>query len=198
MSIGSVTEQDRQFVETWENIATYQNGVIKLDIRGDEKQEVISRPGEFYITTWERMLTQSKIADTKDDPFKNGAFRPVVVPDNVTIETNPNALSDAEIFDIYAASDFAWNEWMQLLDSPATLNRMVDLADEAPGATVKRLREVQVRLREVSPQRRLTSRDETLQKFMDQESQAAGAANGGAPAAAERRGQGGRSAAYRH
>lgn len=187
MARGSITEEERTFVETWENIASYQNGIIRLDHRGDEKPEMIqgeSRP--FYITTEERLLTQSRIVDKANDPFKNGSFRPVNVPDNVTIETNPNALSDDEIFGIFSAGDFAWSEWLATLDSPATLRRMIDLADEAEGATVKRLRALEARLVEVKPKTRLESSDETLNKFLNE------------PSGPRReRSQGGRSRAYR-
>jgi len=181
----TITQEEREFVETWENIAPYQNAIIRLDVRGDEKHEVIQGENrQFMITTEERILTQSKVVDKANDPFLNGSFRPVVVPDGVTIETNPNALSDDEIMEIFAASDFAWSEWMRTLDSPATLNRMIDLADEAPTMTVKRLREVQLRLREVKPPTRITTKDPELAKFLDQ----------GTP---RERSQGGRSAAYR-
>jgi len=196
MARSTITDHEREFVETWENIATYQNTVIKLNSRGDEYHEVILGENKsFTITTEERMITQERILDTKHDPFLNGSFRPVNVPDDITIETNPNALSDQEILDIFSSSEMAWGEWMKLLDSPATLTRMVDLADDAPGATVKRLREVEARLRQVNPKKRLTSKDEVLQDFIDQESKASEKSDkAGKP---ERRGQGGRSSAYR-
>lgn len=188
-SRSSITAEQREFVETWENIAAYQNAIVQLDIRGDEKFKVIQgEKREFYLTTEERLLTQSKVIDAKNDPFLNGAFRPIVVPEGITIETNPNALSDEEILEIFGAGDFAWSEWMQTITSPATLNRMVDLADDAETMTVKRLREVQMRLREVKPQARITSSDPHVQKFLDE---------GGARPQREDRNQGGRSSAYR-
>jgi hypothetical protein len=192
MARSSITQAEREFVETWENIAPYQNAIIRLDHRGDEKYEVITGRRTFMITTEERMITQERVVEAKNDPFKNGSFRPINTPEDITVETNPNALSDDEILDIFASSDLAWEEWMKVIDSPATLNRMVDMADEAPGVTVKRLRDVQLRLREVKPPTRLTHKDETLQKFLDQESQ-----RSDAKPAKERRGMGGRSAAYR-
>lgn len=191
ISRSTITAAEREFVETWENIATYQNAIIRIDVRGDEKPEVIQGTRQFMLTTEERMLTQSKILEASNDPFRNGSFRPVNVPSEVTIETNPNALSDEEILEIFQASDFAWSEWMSTIDSPATLNRMVDLADAAEGVTVKRLREVQMRLREVKPPTRLTTNDPELKKFLDQGDNTPQ----GNPR--ERRGQGGRSSAYR-
>ncbi|NUS01922.1 MAG: hypothetical protein HOV97_05085 [Nonomuraea sp.] len=194
MAIGrsTITAAEREFVETWENIAPFQNAIVRLDVRGDEKHEVIQgEKRQFMLTTEERMLTQSKIVEKENDPFRNGAFRPINVPEDVTIETNPNALSDEEIMEIFGASDFAWSEWMHTIDSPATLNRMIDLADEADNMTVKRLREIQLRLREVKPPTRITSNDPELQKFLDQ------GQNTPQGNPRERRGQGGRSSAYR-
>lgn len=201
MTQSSVTQTDKEFVETWENIASYQNGVIKLDPRGDEKQEIISGNRTFFITTYERLITQDRVEDPKNDPFINGSFRPVKVPEGVTFETNPNALSDDEIFQIFQSSDVAWSEYMLVIDSPATLNRMIDLADDdrAEGMTVRRLRQVQVKLREVSPPRRLTSSDPQLQKFLDQEAAKQSGPTGPnvSPDEKVERGRGGRSRDYR-
>jgi hypothetical protein len=86
---GSITESDRTFVESWENIAPSQNAIIRLNTRGDEKQEVISGRRNFMLTTEERLITQDRIVDDRLDPFKNGCFRPVVVPDSVSIDRAP-------------------------------------------------------------------------------------------------------------
>jgi hypothetical protein len=155
---GSITEADAAFVETWENIASITNYVIRLDVRGDEKFEGISGKRTFMITTRERLITQDKVEDVKNDPFQNGSFRPVVVPDSVNIETNPNALSDDEIKSIFISSDIAWGEWMKTLDAPATLRRMIDMADEAD-ISLKRFRELQKRHEELNPKRRITQKD---------------------------------------
>jgi hypothetical protein len=184
---GSITDQDTDFVETWENIATRQNVVIRLDTRGDEKPEVITGRREFYITTEERLITENKVLDDKNDPFKNGDFRPVVVPDSVTIETNPNALSDEEILQMFHVSEAAWTPVLETIDSVATLRRMLDLADEAGDVSLKRYRSVEARLVAVrgTARPRLTSEDDELNRFLNDESPAA------------RRRQSGRSADYR-
>ena len=76
MARSAITQEERDFVETWENIATYQNVIIRLDHRGEEKHEVITGGRVFMITTEERLITQDKVVDSKNDPFKNGSFRP--------------------------------------------------------------------------------------------------------------------------
>jgi hypothetical protein len=126
---GSVTEKEKSFVETWENVAEATNYIIREDRRGDEAPDGISGRRRFKLTTYERMLTEDKIIDVRLNPFKNGSFRPVVVPDDITIETNPNALSDEDIARLFVSSANAWDAYMEVIDAPATLKRMLDLAE---------------------------------------------------------------------
>jgi hypothetical protein len=156
---GTITQKDREFVETWENIAVSRNAIIRLDVRGDEKQEIISGPRTFMVTTEERLIHQNKVRDPKNDPFLNGAFRPVIVPDSVNIESNPNALSDNEIKSILVSSDVAWGEWMAILNSPETLGRMIDMANSTDGVTLKRFHQLQERYAEVKPKTRIVQKD---------------------------------------
>src|SRR5438445_7552481 len=113
---GSIADEDRAFVETGENIASYQNVIIRLDTRGDERQEVINAQRHFMLTAEERIITQDRIIDPLNDPFLNGSFRPVIVPDTINIETNPNAMSDADIAGIFKASDLAFDEWLKTIE----------------------------------------------------------------------------------
>lgn len=163
---GSITQEDRDFVETWEHISPQNWGIIRLDPRGDERPEVISDRRTFKITTEERMITQDKIRNEKLDPFLNGSFRPVIVPDSITIETNPNALSDEEIKKILHASDLAWSEWLETIDSVATVRRMLDLAEEDEDMTVKRYRQLEQRLVDVRGVVRIEHNDPTLRNFL--------------------------------
>lgn len=158
MPQGTISDQDRNFVETWENIAPSGNAVIRLDSRGVEKQELITGRRNFMITTEERLITQDRIVDTKLDPFKNGCFRPVVVPDSVDTNTNPNALSDDEISSILVSSEIAFTEWMKIIDSPETLRRMVELAPHSD-ISLKRFQFLQSRLGEVKPPTQITQKD---------------------------------------
>lgn len=127
---GSITEKERTFLETWENVAPGTYYVIKENRRGDEAPEGVTGRRKFKLTTYERILTEDRILDVRLNPFKNGTFRPVIVPEEISIETNPNALSDEDIERLFASSDNAWDAYMEILDSPATLQRMIDMADE--------------------------------------------------------------------
>jgi hypothetical protein len=191
---GTITEADKSFVETWENISVNQNGIIRLDVRGEERPEIISGRRTFMLSTAERIITQDRIVEVAHDPFLNGAFRPVVVPESVNIESNPNALSDDEIMRIFKSSPLAWSEYLKVISSPETLRRMVDLADESEDITFARVRQLTARLLEVKPRTRVTQRDADQYEKMSPSSAPGGP---GESRGAERRGQGGRSADYR-
>jgi hypothetical protein len=156
---GSITEAERRFIETWENVSEAQNYVIREDRRGDEVYVPVTGPMQFKITSYERILTQDKIKTRELDPFRNGQFRPVIVPDSISTETNPNALSDDDIRRIFQASDVAWDEYMNVIDSPATLRRMMTLAEES-GLTLKRFRELESKEAEANAPQRVTQKDQ--------------------------------------
>jgi len=193
---GTITEEDRKFVETWENVAIYSHSIIRLDARGDEKHEVITGNRRFMVTTEERTINQDRVRRVEDDPFLNGSFRPVVVPDSVTTETNPNALSDQEVRKILQASDLAWSEWMKAIDSPSTLTRMMNLAEGAD-ISLKRYKDLERRLAEVKPVRRVHSSDPLVQNFLEPKPGGGTGANTATDGAGNPRRQGGLSSNYR-
>jgi len=157
---GAITDADRAFVEEWENISPQQHTIIKFDFRGDFKHEMVSvQNTHFRLTTAERLVTEERILRKEDDPFRNGAFRPVIVPDSVSVDSNPNALSDDEIKSILVSSALAWENWMEVIDAPATLARMIDLANQVEGVTLARFKEIESRLVDARPQQRVTHKD---------------------------------------
>lgn len=163
---GSITAEDREFVERWEHISPQRWGIIRLDSRGDEKAEIIYGRQQFTITTEERIISQDRCRDPKLDPFLNGSFRPVIVPDSVTIETNPNALSDEEIASILDSSDLAFSEWLKEIDAVSTVRRMLDVAEETGEISVRRYRQLEHRLDEVRGEVKIESSDPALRKFL--------------------------------
>lgn len=172
MPRGSITDQDREFVEVWEHVSPQTWGVMHLNARGDEVPELVSGQREFRITTEERMLTEDQIVRVEHDPFKNGAFRPVVVPDSITIETNPNALSEAEIREILSsASEMAFEENLRLIDSVATFHRMLEIGETMDALTMKRYKAVEARLEEARGHPQLEVKDPELKKFLSGDSE---------------------------
>lgn len=156
---GAITSEDHEFIEEWENIANPQHTIIRYDVRGDLKHEVITGRRRFHISTAERKVTQDRILLPVDDPFLNGSFRPVVVPDSVNFETNPNALSDEEISSILVSSQLAWDGWMEVIDSPDTITRMMDLADTVEGFALSRYKQLGARLVDTRPKTQIKQKD---------------------------------------
>lgn len=156
---GAITDEDRVFTEEWENISTPIHSVITIDPQGAEKHVIIEGSRHFQLTSAERKITQSRILNKKDDPFLNGAFRPVIVPDSVNIESNPNALSESEIKSILVSSPTAWEEWMKVIDSPDTIARMMAIADQDESITYKRVKQLSELLAVVRPQTQIRSKD---------------------------------------
>jgi polyphosphate kinase len=152
---GSITEGERRFVETWESVSEAMNWVIREDRRGDEQYIPVTGSMQFKITTYERILTQDKIKSRDLDPFLNGQFRPVIVPESISVVTNPNALSDDDIRRIFVASDVAWDEYMAVIDAPATLRRMIQLAEQSD-LSLKRYRELEAKESATNAPQRVT------------------------------------------
>lgn len=196
---GTITQEDKSFVETWEHISPQGWGIIRLDPRGEERPEIIQGRRTFMITTEERIISEDRIKDEANDPFLNGSFRPVVVPDSVNIESNPNALSDEEIDKILnSESALAWTENLSVIDSVATLRRMIERAEENEGLTYKRFRELEDRLEVVRGEVKLDVKDPALKNFLsDRPNPDAGGNTVANGAANPRRRMGGRSSDYR-
>lgn len=173
----TITQADAEFVETWESVTDVQYWVIRLDVRGDDEPTLVENRDTFLITTQERLITQNKIKDKAHDPFTNGAFRPLVVPEGITVETNPNALGDDDIARIFASSDLAWQEYMNVIDSEATLRRMLTVAEDLD-VSLKRFRQVETRLEEIHPTKRITQKD---QELFDQMGPVGGSSEGPKP-----------------
>lgn len=196
---GTITTEDKTFVETWEHISPQGWGIIRLDPRGEERPEIITGRRNFMITTEERIITEDRIKNEADDPFLNGSFRPVVVPDSVSIESNPNALSDDEIDRILnAESELAWSENLSVIDSVATLRRMIERAEDNEDLTYKRFRQLEERLEIVRGEVRIDTKDPALKNFLsDRPNPDAGVPTAQNGAQNPRRSMGGRSSDYR-
>lgn len=165
---GSITDEEKTFIETWENVGEGTNYIITENRRGDEVQVGIAGPRTFRLSTYERMLTEDKVVDPRHNPFKNGTFRPVTVPETVTIESNPNALSSEDILRLFTSSDVAWAEYLLVIDAPATLKRMMDMAENSD-ITMRRYRQLEEAYAKHSSvgSRITSSKDPDIQRQID-------------------------------
>jgi hypothetical protein len=165
---GSVSEKDKSFIETWENVGVGVNYIIRENRRGDSEYAEVKGDRQFKLSTYDRMLTEDSIVDHRHNPFRNGSFRPIIVPEDVSIDSNPNAMSNDEIKSLFKASDTAWNEWMEQIDAPATLKRMIDMANNGEeDLSVRRLRQLESMYEQHSNvgRRVLGYKDEELNKL---------------------------------
>lgn len=161
MPKGSITEIDREFIETWENVSESTHWVLRYDVRGELKMESAEGGREFRLTTEERIVTEDRILDAGRNPFRNGAFRPVTVPDDYEIERNPNALSNDQITKMFGASELAFTEFLSGIDSAATLRRAIALGEDSDTLTTARAKLIKQRFDEVNgPPRHAVQRDE--------------------------------------
>lgn len=170
---GSLNDAMKEFIEEWESVTPITNFIIKLDARGEFKHDGIIGVRKFKISTYERLLTQDEIKERELDPFVNGSFRPLIVPEDVTIESNPNALSDEDIDRIFGASELAWGEYLKVVNSPATLRRMVDRAEKAD-ISLKRYRQLEDLLQSSDPSivKRIEQKDQDMFDNLDKPSAA--------------------------
>lgn len=164
---GAISAEEKTFIESWENVGTGTHYIIQENRRGDEVQTGITGRRTFRLSTYERMLTEERCLDPRNNPFRNGSFRPITVPTGVSIETNPNAMSDEDINRLFTASDVAWDEYMAVIDSPATLGRMLELAENS-NLSLKRYRELERRQERFSQVgKRVTHKDPDIQRQID-------------------------------
>lgn len=167
---GSVSDKEKGFIETWENVGQSTNYVVRENRRGDEEYVLVSGPKKFKLSTYDRMLTEDKISQLRLNPFRNGCFRPIIVPDDINIESNPNALSDDDIVRVFNSSETAWDEYMKIIDSPGTLQRMIDIAESGEGDLVLRrfqqLQDLHSKFSNLG-KRVVSSADPEIQKEMD-------------------------------
>jgi hypothetical protein len=157
----SFADFDLKFVETWESVVPGDIWIQKVNRRGEIEPFRCTPRKRFTLTTEDRFTTQETIARPENDPFQNGQFRPVVVPEGINIETSPNALSDEDITALFEASDLAWSEYLTVIDSPDTLRRMAELADDAD-IKLSRFRQLEARLLEVAPLPNAAQKDAEL------------------------------------
>ena len=57
-------------------------------------------------------------------------------------QSRADALSGEEVLNVLKSSDVAWTEWLRVLDSPATVQRLLERAEEA-NASLRRYREIE-------------------------------------------------------
>lgn len=143
-------------LEKWESAIQGHRWVNKFDPASPGKivAERVRAGRAFYITPEERnLLNSDRIVDEKNDPFKNGSFRPVkadavqeardeeaAVAEQARREArpNPNHMTDDELGGLFAIRNYQkFKKAVSEITSEAVLRRLLDLSEiEEYDATV--------------------------------------------------------------
>lgn len=139
--------QIQKTLEEWENMVG-NRWVNKFDPAnpGQWFAERVRAGRKFYITPEERnLLNSDRIMDEKNDPFKNGSFRPVkddalddareqeaAVAERAAsaAQPNPNHMSDSELAELFKITNFKkFESAVGEITSEAVLERLLKLTE---------------------------------------------------------------------
>lgn len=142
--------------EKWQSKFNGRIVVKQRTVDGVTPQMIL--PGrEFMISSADRRLHQSAVADKRYDPFTNGSFVPLSLPEEVAVElgVQPNHVSDAEIRAVALGSEADALAVLRKLDAPAVLGRVLSAAQQL-GASGPRLDLIEAQLDSVDPSKQST------------------------------------------
>lgn len=134
--------------------------VIKRLHGGETRPESIRGRRQFNLSTEERELNHSVHA-LKYDPFLNGTFTCLVGPDD--LPESPNRLTAEEVEAVIHGNHQRAVKRLDLVTSPAVLERIMALALES-GASTARLKKIRERILELDPDRRFANHVHTARE----------------------------------
>lgn len=107
--------------------------VIRIDSEGRERRERVRGFGRFSMNDMERAVNESRVADPKLNPFRNGQFSIADLPvDVLTVGTeSPNLISESEMRSLASAPVDELAARLAVIDSEIVLNRLAELAGDA-------------------------------------------------------------------
>lgn len=149
--------EDSSLYETWKNVTAGTVVLKKIDRNGDLIHEVITGGRTVHVTPTERRLNQEQCATDELDFFQNGIMTPVRLiegaEDVEKIRGNPNHMSEDDMGDLFRAKGLkAFQEKVDAVTNPITLNRMVEIAKaQEVNATVRQVQILEARIEEIAP-----------------------------------------------
>lgn len=144
--------------ETWENPSDSTVSVVKMDSRGNQKNETVPGHQKFTITEEDRILNQELAAMPSQDLFTSGLLIPIgetarILNGNESdsdIASNPNMMSDSDLKEMFKIHYRNFPKEVGKITSVVTLARLLDIASEID-ATVKQVAVINDRMIEVDP-----------------------------------------------
>lgn len=121
--------------EVWKNVARSRHWVKKFSTQGGTVDVILQSGQRFEVTPSERRLNQEMCADPSLDLFANGTFQYVRLSadheDNEAIESNPNHLSDDEMWKLLLGNTNSFKKRVEGIESQGAIERMIVLAEDA-------------------------------------------------------------------
>lgn len=148
--------EDSSLYETWKNVTAGTVVLRKIDRNGELIHEVITGGRTIHVTPTERRLNQEQCATDELDFFQNGILTPVRLiegaEDVEKIRGNPNHMSEDDMAELFKAKGLkAFQEKVESVSNPITLNRMVEIAKaEEVNATMRQVQILEARLADVT------------------------------------------------
>lgn len=105
-------------IEVWRNNANGSRWYHVFDPMGKEITKLVPPRRTFTLTTFERQINQSKVAEVESDPFRNGTFTLQRESEETNSEEfeSPDALTDLEITTLI----------LSLIEYPKTAKARID------------------------------------------------------------------------
>lgn len=142
-------------LERWRSTTASSVGIVRWNKRLEtEEFQRIERGVEFAISYDERKLNQGKVIRAEHDPFTNGSFAPVHLPDGTPDKTDlekaVDTMTDEELDALINAPQRVFDRDLAKLSSPMALHRLYTMA-RAQEAGPKRLTAIRDALKVADP-----------------------------------------------
>lgn len=142
--------------EVWRNAARSRHWIKKFDRGGGTTDVILNAGQKFELSPSERRLNQELAADSSLDFFTNGTFEPVKLTaddaDNASIEAT--VLDEDELMSLLKGNTNTFKKKLADIASAATVQRLVDIAEDPDAEYEVSLRKVELlrdRLSEIQP-----------------------------------------------
>ncbi len=161
------TGADKDKLEKWRSNAEGTVWITRMT-RGEREVSPVTGGRVFHLTTEERHLNSSEAASSALDAFSNGTFECLNAmeviedeEDRARILTNPEALGESEMADLYKGPFGELVARVNLVSSPLVLRRMFALGREMD-AGMRKVQAVEERLLQVENAGDFTNSSETV------------------------------------
>lgn len=142
-------------METWRNVTKGTTFIRRYDDFGRPRDEIVPANGVIRITPEDRRLQSDNASAPGYDIFHNGTMQPVRLleghEDTAELLENPNARTETEINEMFQLHWKKFETALQEISNSTLLQRILEVAEERDGTTIKQLNTIKQRLMEADP-----------------------------------------------